>query len=365
MEQGHRHRVEAVRSGTATTWWIGPPEGLLEARRPLRGKLRFLDREGRQSAKGISVGAEWSYRQYIEGGSLAAAIWTFSGVTEREFPDGLPLEMIVRVFRTYKGDIEKGIAGSVRVRNPVTQLQSDPFYFTAKEFTIDSLLVPRTLSATSADGGTRPVDLFREIVADGRVEVVLQCLEPAQYYGVAQADFYLRAGSGSFAFNYFKSCLGIWFSMLVTTAMGVAFSTFLAGPVALLATLSVVLIGHFREFIARLFESQVTGDAANVPGGGPIESLYRIVTQASITVELDPTPAVQAMKAIDLFLLAPMKLAAALFPSLATLGTGDFLAEGFDIPFPLVAEHGMETFGYLIAFFLVGAFCLRAREVAS
>jgi hypothetical protein len=32
----------------------------------------------------------------------------------------------------------------------------------------------------------------------------------------------------------------------------------------------------------------VTGDASIVPGGGPIESLYRIVTQTSITLELDP-----------------------------------------------------------------------------
>jgi len=365
MEQGHRHRVQAVVSGTTTAWQVGPPEGLLEARRPLRGTLRFLDREGRPSTKGISVGAEWSYRQYIEGGSLAAAIWTFSGVTEREFPDGLPLEMIVRVFRTYKGDIEKGIAGSVRVRNPASGLQSDPFYFTAKEFTIDSLLIPRSLAATSADGGTREVDLFRDIVADGRLEVVLQCLEPAQYYGVAQADFYLRAGSGSFGLNYLKSCLGIWFSMLITTAMGVMFSTFLAGPVALLATLSVVMIGQFREFISRLFESQVTGDATIAPGGGPIESLYRIVTQTSITLELDPTPAVQAMKTLDTFLLAPMRLGAALFPSLGSLGTSDFLAGGFDIPLDLLAEHGMETLGYLIAFFIAGALCLRAREVAS
>lgn len=363
--QGHRHAVRAVTNGGKTTYEIGPPEGLLEARKPLRGKLRFLDREGRPSTKGISVGAEWSYRQYIEGGSLAAAIWTFDGVTAAEFPAGLPLEMIVRVFRTYKGDIEKGIAGSVRVRNPSTGLQGDPIYFTAKEFTIDSLLIPRQLPATTADGGTRQVDLFADIVSNGRVEVVLQCLEPAQYYGVAQADFFLRAGDGSFAFNYLKSCLGIWFSMLLTTALGVMFSTFLAGPVALLATLSVVLVGQFREFITRLFESQVTGDASIVPGGGPIESLYRIVTQTSITLQLDPSPAVTAMKTIDTFLLAPMRLGASLFPSLSALGTGDFLAGGFDIPFDLLAEHGLETLGYLVAFFIIGAFCLRAREVAA
>jgi hypothetical protein len=360
--QGHRHAVSRSASGG---YAVGAPEGILEARRPLRGTLRFLDREGRPSTKGISVGSEWTYRQYIEGGSLAAAIWKFEGISEQEYADGLPLEMIVRVFRTYKGVIEKGIKGSVRVRNPASGLQSDPFYFTAREFTIDSLFIPRKLASTSTDGGTRQVDLFQDIVADGRVEVILQCLEPAQYYGVAQADFYLRAGNGSFALNYAKSCLGILFSMLLVTAMGVMFSTFLGGPLALFATLAVVLIGQFREFIQRLFESQVTGDSSIVPGGGPIESLYRIVTQASITVELTPSPVVQIMKTVDTFLLAPMRLLAGIFPSLSSLGTSDFVAGGFDIPFDLVAEHGMETLGYLLAFFIAGAFCLKAREVAS
>ena len=359
--QGHRHAVRRSENG----YTIGAAEGLLEARRPLRGSLRFLDREGRPSTKGISVGSEWTYRQYIEGGSLAAAIWKFEGISEREYSNGLPLEMIVRVFRTYKGSIEKGIKGSVRVRNPASGLQSDPFYFTAREFTIDSLLIPRKLASTSTDGGTRQVDLFQDIVADGRVEVLLQCLEPAQYYGVAQADFYLRAGDGSFALNYAKSCLGILFSMLLVTAMGVMFSTFLGGPLALFATLAVVMVGQFREFIQRLFESQVTGDSSIVPGGGPIESLYRIVTQESITVELAPSSAVQIMKTFDTFLLAPMRLLAGIFPSLGSLGTSDFVAGGFDIPFDLVAEHGMETIGYLLAFFIAGAFCLRAREVAS
>jgi hypothetical protein len=359
--QGHRHAVR--RSGNGYT--LGAAEGMLEARRPLRGTLRFLDREGRPSTKGISVGSEWTYRQYIEGGSLAAAIWKFEGISDREYANGLPLEMTVRVFRTYKGTIEKGIKGSVRVRNPASGLQSDPFYFTAREFTIDSLLIPRKLASTSTDGGTRQVDLFQDIVADGRVEVILQCLEPAQYYGVAQADFYLRAGDGSFALNYAKSCLGILYSMLLVTAMGVMFSTFLGGPLALFATLAVVLVGQFREFIQRLFESQVTGDSTIAPGGGPIESLYRIVTQESITVELAPSPAVQIMKTVDTFLLAPMQLLAGIFPSLSSLGTSDFVAGGFDIPFDLVAEHGMETLGYLLAFFIAGAFCLRAREVAS
>jgi hypothetical protein len=360
--QGHRH---AVRGSAAGGYTIGAAEGLLEARRPQRGTLRFLDREGRPSLRGINVGSEWQYRQYIEGGSLGAAIWKFEGLSEKQYPEGLPLEMIVRVYRSYQGVIERGIKGSLRVRNPVSGLQSDPFYFTAKEFTIDSLLLPRTLASTSKDGGTRQVDLFQDIVADGRVEVILQCLDRAQYFGVAQADFYLRAGNGSFALNYAKSCLGILFSMLVVTALGVMFSTFLGGPLALFATLSLLMVGQFREFIQQLFESQVTGDATIAPGGGPIESFYRILSQDSITIELEPTTAVQIMKMADTFLLAPMRLLAGIFPSLSSLGTSDFVANGFDIPIDLVAEHGMETLGYVLAFFIAGAFCLRSREVAS
>jgi hypothetical protein len=71
------------------------------------------------------------------------------------------------------------------------------------------------------------------------------------------------------------------------------------------------------------------------------------------------------MKTVDTFLLAPMRLLAGVFPSLSSLGTSDFVAGGFDIPFDLVAAHGMETLGYLLAFFIAGAFCLKAREVAS
>ena len=362
MEQGHRHRVARGSDGRFT---VGPAEGSLEARRPLRGTLRFLDRDGRPSAKGISVGAEWAYRQYIEGGTAAAAIWTFSDVTAAEFPDGLPLEMIVRVFRTHKGRIEEGIHGTVQLRNPVTNLRSQAFPIVAREFTIETLRVPRTLEAVLADGGVREIDLFTDLVADGRVEVWLQCLEPGQYYGVAQAEFFLRAGDGSFALNYAKGCLGIWFAMLVATALGVMFSTFLAGPVAMLAALAVLLVGHFRGFIARLFESQVTGDSTIQPGGGPIESLVRMATQESITVAWDPTPAAQVIKACDTVLLAPVRLAAEVFPSLASLGTGDFVAEGFDIPLDLVAAHAVEAAGFVIAFCVAGAFCLKARELAS
>jgi hypothetical protein len=269
------------------------------------------------------------------------------------------------VFRTHKGDIEQGIHGTIQLRNPSSSLRSVAIPIVAKEKSIEVLWIPRRIDTVRENGQLEEVDLFADLAADGQLEVWLQCLETGQYYGVAQADFYLRAGEGSFLLNYAKSCLGIWLSMIVVCSMGVMFSTFLSGPVALLGSLSTLLVGQFRDFIARLFESQLSGDFTIVPGGGPIESLVRLATQESITLPWDPTPAAQVIKALDTVLLAPMRLLAGIFPSLATLGTDDFVAGGFDIPGTLLGIHSLEALGYVVAFFVVGVFCLKAREVAS
>ena len=53
---------------------------------------------------------------------------------------------------------------------------------------------------------------------DGRLEIRLQCLEPQQYFGMAQADLYIRAADGSFAWNFCKGYLGIWLQMVLVIA---------------------------------------------------------------------------------------------------------------------------------------------------
>jgi hypothetical protein len=54
-----------------------------------RSHLRQLAVHGPHGrpGEGISVGKEWTYRQYIEGGSLASGVWTFRGIDERQFPE--------------------------------------------------------------------------------------------------------------------------------------------------------------------------------------------------------------------------------------------------------------------------------------
>ncbi len=112
--RGHWHEVTRSSDGK---YRVGPAQGHLIARAPIYGKLVIFDRDGKQS-KGINVGNEWEYRGYIEGGTpgvqtKAHAIWTFSNITPEKYPNGLPLELNLRVFRTFKGDIERGRAGRI------------------------------------------------------------------------------------------------------------------------------------------------------------------------------------------------------------------------------------------------------------
>jgi hypothetical protein len=197
--QDHWHDITAVPAGDKTVYDVGPPRGMLIARVPLYGKLRFVNRERKETTKGINVGDEWTYRSYIEGGTLAAAIWSFDGVRPEVFPDKLPLEMTLGVFRTHKGNIEKGIHGSLLVRNPKTGLTVEAKVFRAKEFTTDVQDIPREIRPANVfylirqetDQGEvgylrREVepelerkgsfDLFDDLTDDGKMEIWLQCL---------------------------------------------------------------------------------------------------------------------------------------------------------------------------------------------
>ena len=92
---------------------------------------------------------------------------------------------------------------------------------------------------------------------------------------------YLRAADASFALNFVKGYLGIWLQTVLVIALGVMFSTFLSGPVAMLATLGTLVGGFFNDFMFRLATGQTYG-------GGPFESIIRILTQQNVTSEAEP-----------------------------------------------------------------------------
>jgi len=358
----HEHSIVSKERGGETVYDVSGPQGLLRARVPYYGKLRYLDRKGVDAPKGISVGSEWTYRSFIEGGSPAAAIWTFSDINEGSFrkdqngAEILPLELVVRVFRTFKGNIETGIQGILQLRNPDNKaIKSEPWTFTAKDSSINTFDWARKLN----DADQKQIDLLKDLVtADGRVEVVVQCLDRAQYYGFAQPDCYVRLPDGSPLWNFIKAQASIWIQMVLVIAIGVTCSTLVNAPVAMLFTISFITLGFFRQF----FVDVAIGKQV---GGGPIESSYRIVTQMNQTSPLPEGFGAQLIQSIDSVLKVAMQSLAAVLPDFRSFSTVGYVAYGYDIPMNQIYQDLIVCLAYLTGLFIIGYFFLRTREVAK
>lgn len=380
---GHSHPIEANADGLGLALFehghehvltddgTGGPLKILRARVPKRGSIHYLDRNGVRKDRGVSVGSEWTYRSFVEGGTQAAAVWTFTGVDESVL-DGaegsrfLPIELIVRVFRTHKGDITRPIQGSIQLRNPETKLTNSIETFGAKDYTIDTFEFP----LEQFDSDQNPISLMDDLVSEsGEVEVIVQCLERGQYYGFAQADAYIRLPEGSAVGNFVKGYLSLWVQMVVVIAIGVTASTFLNGPIAMLFTTSFVLLGFFRDFLIGI-ATGVQPDGEKVYGGGPVEAFVRIVTQMNLTSNFDTsTPgqqlAVNLMKGADDVLQTGIQAIAYVLPDFRTLSSVNYVAEGFSIPAPVIGRELAVALAYVIGLSIAGYFFLRTREVAK
>lgn len=363
-QKGHRHVVTAKEVDGEIVYEIGPPEGLLNARIPVFGKLAIKDRAGNlgTSNSGLNVGYESEYQTYIEGNSLMAAVWTFEGVSASQFggADTLPIEMSLQAFRTFKGDIVTGVKGEIILKNPNGRVESERIGFIVKEFAVDHREIPRKLKG-SVDGVPSELDIFDDIVDEnGQLQVEIRCADPGQYFGMAQADVYLLAGESTFGWNLFKGFLGIWMQMVLIICLGVMFSTFLSGPVAMVATMTCLVLGFFGGLALDI----ASGDT---PGGGPIESLIRIPTQTSAMVELDlgNRPLEKTIKLIDSGIMYTMVTLFQAIPSFGQFNTADFVAYGFNIFGGLVARHLTMTFAYFLLTSLIAYFFLKTRELAA
>ena len=227
--------------------------------------------------------------------------------------------------------------------------------FESKEFQIDNRFIPREVR--TPDGKT--VDLFKTFVSDGKVEVWLRCVDRAQYFGVAQADMYLRARNGSFAWNFAKGYIGIWLLGLVVIGFGVLFSTFLSGPVAILATIGAMFGGLFHNFMYRLATHQTYG-------GGPFESIVRILTQDNVTSELEPGLRTTVVKVLDQPAAFGLWLLSEVLPDIHRYGVfANCVSSGFDVPGDTLMTYTCRTFAFVFPLFIAAYLCLKNREIAQ
>ena len=357
---GHRHFVTNEDGKLA----VSDAVDVLRARVPKRAELRFLDRQGVETDKGVSVGAEWQYRSFVAGGTNAAAIWTFDNISAddlEESADGvryLPVELIVRVFRTHKGDIEQAIRGSIQLRNPDDkEKKSSLVIFPAKDMSINSFQFTEELF-DAAD--QKPINLMDDLVSDGRVEVLVQCIDGGQYFGFARADCYVRLPEGNTLWNFVKAHLGIWVQLVVVISIGVLASTFLNGPIAALFTVSFIILGFFREFFVEVATEKSYG-------GGPVESFVRLITQMNLTSKFSDEGGflVQLMKTVDDGLEFCMRAVASVLPDFPSLSSATYVAQGYNIPDAVLGRQLMIALAYIVGLTIAGYFLLRTREVAK
>ena len=382
--RGHRHVVRRTADGDFT---IGPPTGALRARVPSYGEIQFYDRSGDKKEEGVDIGAErfdmGGYGSsgisrviglsrgsrkvqhgYVEGGTLGAAEFVFSDVTPERYSDGIPVDLSLRAYRSYKGDIEAGIRGSVTMKHPTKEIESNPVPFVIDEYEVDERILPLEIEGND-NNQTRLLSVFDDLVDEnGQMKIVIRCLDRSQYLGVTQSGVYLRPQENPFWWNLSKAYMSIWLQMTMVIAFGVMFSTFLSGPVAMIATFACVLLGFSAE---QIYDTRHYIDSGIERGGGPIESMVRILKQDAMTTQLDvDTVAARVIKTVDAGIVYSLDAVATALPNLPKMvGTAEYAASGFDIFGALLIRHAAATLGYCVLAFIISYFFLKSREIAA
>jgi hypothetical protein len=273
------------------------------------------------------------------------------------------------------------VLGSLSVRNPKTGLTVEVTIFESKEFSVKRLWIPREIKEFSgrqmiAQRKETPTgfelvpaglmdqslaekeeyDLFDDLVSDGTVEIWIQCLEQGQYFGAAQADLYLRAADAQFWLNFIKGYLGIWLQMLLVIGFGVTFSTFLSGPVAMIATLGTLVGGFFSQFMSDLGRGEVVG-------GGPFEALVRLVKQDNLVTDLNPGLGTKLVEMFDKVAELFLGAMSAILPSFGDFSFASFVAYGYDISVNTLAVRFLTMLAFLLPVWIAGYLFMKTREV--
>lgn len=175
------------------------------------GKLSTLDRQGKPWE--LKLAPDGVERSYIEGGTLATAIWTFKGVTEDKFPGrllgeperpvpaGLLLEMNFKAFRGPYRPLRRGAIISIAVKNPKTGTRSEVWlgellqdgrspthvaHIPRRRASVPPESLPRRIV-----GPQREFDFFRDFVAEGSVEILVRSAERGVFLGMREQDLRL------------------------------------------------------------------------------------------------------------------------------------------------------------------------------
>lgn len=256
----------------------------------------------------------------------------------------VPVEMTFNVYRTTKGEIGEPVLASLVVTNPRPGVPPHRTVLPIHEYYTNRHTIPASILA-----GSR-----------GNLLIEVKCLTANQYLGMAEDDMILLSSEGRFGPNFARGLFGIWLQAMVLTAIGVCAGTFLSWPVALLATIFFFLAGNIGFAALQQFAL-----SAEMIGGGPFESLIRMLSHENLVSDLPATMAVVTAKTLDSVVTPVMSRLVYLVPNFTALDVSNRVAQGFAVGWGLLAGNLMLALGYALPFSIAAYFILRQREVAA
>jgi hypothetical protein len=120
----------------------------------------------------------------------------------------------------------------------------------------------------------------------------------------------------------------------------------------------IVIMGWSREFVNSIAIGQ------NV-GGGPLESMLRMVRRDALSTQLEDTTTNQVAFRSDELYRAGMRVVLDMLPDMERFDFSIYVAEGFDISWGLIGSTFAFLLAYLIPWVILGYYLLRWREIAS
>lgn len=392
------------------------------ARMPLRGKIDFKSKK--EDYSGVNVGREFEYRKYIAGSPTTSerAIWTFDTVPASLADpnrEEVPCEFTFDIFRLTKGEENRGVDVNVRIVSwqcgqepPPSEIrdglwrwkdETRRMEYEKKRNDIDEKLRKKEIgganappSLTYAKPGTEawkladqlaeefgfyevgsvevydyhpatisiPTGLFRNArsgspkAGEPRLTVYVKCLSGGQMLGMAQGDLYLMEGEKTFSENYFKNSFGLFCRALILVGIAVTLSTYLSGVISLLATLFLYISAYFSEHLRDVATGQSTG-------GGPFESLTRLLSASTPTTQLEQTATKTTIDIGDRFYQWVFRRYENIVPNIDAFTWTNYLKEGFNINGEYLVVNAIILFGYLLPWALLSYYLIRNREVAA
>ncbi len=371
-----------------------------KARVPVYGTLDFLNvNNPAEQFEGTSVGREWEYRKYIAGGrqSPHRAVWRFNNEGDiRDLsnrPEGVPCEFAFDIFRTTKGDENKGITCTFQFvaapwgdPNHVNPRKADEYREAKRGLKpyarpgdrdwekIDELAEKfgyyEYPSKEVFDFHTLSIDvprgLFRAALKDRqpgspaqpRLMVLVKCESATQFLGVAKRDLYFLAGDEPFWLNFLKGVFGLWLRLALVVTVAVACSTYLSGVIAWLVVGFIYGTGLCQDFIAKV--------AAGVSvGGGPLESAIRLVQNQNIVTPLPESAGKSFALTLDVGSQWVYRLLLKILPDVDRFSWSDYVASGFSVPWAVIGVNTLVLVGYLLPWAVLAYYLMKSREVAA